>query len=55
MYLIMLLSLAQAANFFAHEEVTSFFDAKMGISIIPYMAALSLIIAPLMRRAVSKK
>ena len=55
MYLIMLLSLLQAVNFWAHEEVISFFDAKMGISIIPYMVALSFLIVPLMRRSISQK
>lgn len=54
MYLIMILSLTQAVNFYMHEEVKNFFDAKMGISIIPYMVALSFLVVPLMRRSIAK-
>ena len=55
MYLIMMLGLVQAVNFFAHEQAKTFFDAKMGISMFFYLAVLSFLVVPLVRRSMTKK
>ena len=55
MYLIMLLSLLQAVNFFAHEEVKTFFDTKMVIYMFFYMVMLSFLIMPLLRWSIAKR
>ncbi|MCK5129586.1 MAG: DUF1048 domain-containing protein [Clostridiales bacterium] len=55
LYLIMILGLLQVINFLSHEEVTHFFDAQMGISIIPYMVVLAFLIVPLTRHSMAKQ
>ena len=54
-YLIMIMCLLQVVNFFAHEQAETFFEATIGISIIPYMVALSFLVVPLMRRSIARK